>query len=318
MQIFNWLDTHADSRKGRLANQLLPIGVCLTLFVIFMSLSTLFINYLINPYSTDKIIIQVYPQALIAGFTLYFLTAIDYALIVGRMQSINTGAKARFTMNVFTCIGCFIGVSLTLFFWGFAKEIPWLIIPLLIFAASVMLKLAIEGKGYFVESSQIPKLLKIPTDFILKVLSFPTTILSGWMPTINNPHLAKLNLRNLAKWSLLLPFIIGIDDLVGYMGAMTIYNVFSLLIGIYLADIAIDILIFVSPKLTTKIVQNPWLSIGGAYAFLYLAYRSLSEAYNMLRLDFSTWGNDIILAVVGFTALIVILHLSSRKSAESK
>ena len=137
-------------------DQLFPIAVCLTLFVIFMALTNLFIGSFINPFSSEKIELKLSLVDVAVGFFLYFVTAIDYALIVGRMQASNPGLMKRFAMNVFTCLGCFVGVSMVLFLWGFAKEITGLIIPLLIFAGSVMIKLAYEGHEYFNEAKSIP------------------------------------------------------------------------------------------------------------------------------------------------------------------
>lgn len=253
----------------KLIDQIMPVVVCLVLFAIFVLATKIFIVNIINPFSLEKTRIQLLWPDIIAGFLLYFFTAIDYALVVGRMQTVNTGLKARFIMNVFTCIGCFVGVSLVLFLWGFVKEVAWLIIPLLVFAGSVMIRLAYEGTEYFNSKA---------TKKVLHFLYIPTKIYTHWMPEMNKPVVNRMSPVNLMKWSFLLPFIIGIDDLVGYMGAMTIYNAFSLIFGIYIADIVIDILIFISPSSTTKIVNNHFISFLGTIAFLFLAYKSFSEA----------------------------------------
>jgi len=64
---------------------------------------------------------------------------------------------------------------------------------------------------------------------------------------------------------------------------MTIYNVFSLLAGIYLANIVIDILIFASPSFTKKLVKSAILSFLASIAFLYLMYKSYSEAFHLIQ-----------------------------------
>src|SRR3989344_4547208 len=150
-----WLDTNPTDWRVRLLNQLFPVVVCLVLFGAFIGASHLFITQLINPIAVEPILIRLYPVDVAVGFFLYFVTAVDYALIVGRMQVANPGIKGRFLMNVFTCLGCFMGVSLVLFVWGFAKEIDWLIVVLLIFAGSVMVKLAYGSKEYFEHSERI-------------------------------------------------------------------------------------------------------------------------------------------------------------------
>jgi len=283
LTVFDWLDKKPNDPSMKLLNQLVPIVVCLILFVAFMGLSYFFIQNLINPFSAEKIRVELHLVDTMVGFFLYFVTAVDYALIVGRMQITNPGSKARFVMNVCTCVGCFLGVSLVLFLWGFAKEIPWLIIPILIFAGSVMVKLAFEGIEYFEHSKEIPTIVRSTLANILRIAHNFTTIFTFWIPELGSPKVKRMQLRDLAKWSLFLPFIIGLDDLVGYMGAMTIFNVFSLLFGIFLADILIDILIFVSPSLTKKMVENAFLSVMAALAFIYLSYKSYSEAFLLMH-----------------------------------
>ncbi len=301
------IDSTPNSTKTRIVNQLLPIIVCIVLFFAFVELSRFFIVFFINPSITEPIQLILRPLDFIVGFFLYFVTAVDYALIVGRMQNVNPGLRARFIMNVFTCVGCFVGVSVVLFLWGYAKEISWLILPLLIFAGSVMLKLAYEGKEYFDEHSNINKYFSRFTTTLLEVLYYPTRLFTFWMPELGSPNVKKMSLKSLASWSFFLPFIIGLDDLVGYMGAMTIYNVFSLLIGIYFADILIDILIFTSPALTKKIVVSPLLSILAAYAFIYLAYKSFSEAILLMHEKFHI---GLTTGLIGFTIFLGLVVLA--------
>ncbi len=267
----------------KLFGQLFPVAVCLVLFLIFIVLTNIFISYGINPYSNEKIELHLHLIDVSVGFFLYFVTAIDYALIVGRMQSKNPGLLKRFAMNVFTCLGCFVGVSVVLFLWGFAKEITWLIVPLLVIAGSVMIKLAYEGHDYFAYAQSIPAFIRNFTMITLRILYTPTKIFTFWMPELGSPRVENMSIWKLSQWSFFLPFIIGIDDLVGYMGAMTIYNAYGLLFGIYLADILIDILIFVSPGLTKKLVENAILSLLAVYAFLYLGYKSFAETYHILQ-----------------------------------
>lgn len=299
MPVLSWFDTHAHTPQGKLANQLLPVVICLLLFVGFIVLSIFFINTLINPWSTEAISIELHLTDVLVGFFLYFVTAVDYALIVGRMQTKNPGVVPRVIMNVGTCLGCFAGVSGVLFLWGFAKEIPSLIVILLLFAGSVMIKLAYEGIEYFEKAAVIPLVIRHFFSSALRFLHSITTIFTFWIPQLGSPNVKKMSLSSLAAWSFFLPFLIGTDDLVGYMGAMTIYNVFSLLFGIYLADIVIDILIFVSPAFTKKMVENAVLSLLAALAFLYLAFTSYREAYHLLHEAFElSYSTLLVLSVV--------------------
>ena len=307
--IYYWLDREQDHKYVKLANQLIPVVVCLILFMFFISISYLLILYGINKVATNKIVFEFSLMDIGIGFFLYFVTAVDYALIVGRMQVANPGSKARLIMNVFTCVGCFFGVTLVLLIWGFARDISWLILPLLIFAGSVMIKLAYEGIGYFQNAKYIPQIIRTFTTIILKGLYYITNVFTFWIPKIATPDVKPMAMMSLAKWSFLLPFIIGLDDLIGYMGAMTIYNVMGLLIGIYLADIFIDILIFVAPSLTKKVVNSAILSLIAAYAFMYLAFKSFTESYILLKEKFIFSNGEIFSGVLIFILIIFLIDL---------
>jgi len=195
---------------SRTTQQLIPVVICLTMYVIFMVLSVLFIKNLINPFSTEKILLQFRLVDFLVGFFLYFVTAIDYALIVGRMQITNPSLPARVVMNIFTCLGCFVGVTLVLFLWGFAKEVNWLIVILLIFAGSVMVKLAYEGLPYFQKDPHIWAPLRTLTVQVVSLLHRFTEGLTFWIPELGSPSVARMALKELAKWSFLLPSSLGL------------------------------------------------------------------------------------------------------------
>ncbi len=138
------------------------------------------------------------------------------------------------------------------------------------------------------------------------------------MPEIGKPSTRKMSTKKLFIWSLLLPFMIGLDDLVGYMGAMTIYNAFGLLIGIYIADVLIDILIFISPKFTTRLVKNAVLSLMATLAFLYLAYKSFNEAFYLLHEHYHVTGGQIFVEIVIFVVLVLLADLIMAKVQNRK
>ncbi len=315
--IFRYLDTN-KTKKVKLLNQLLPITICTILYIFSIWSSHYFIVNIINPTLEKKIIIDFHWIDVLVGFFLYFITAIDYALIIGRMQTSNPGSKARVIMNVATVIGCYVGVTLILFLWGFAKEITWLVIPILIFAGSVMIKLAFEGIDYFKNSTQIPKILSRATILTVNILHYLTRIFTFWIPEISKPSVKPMKSSNLLKWSFLLPFIIGLDDLIGYMGAMTVYNAFSLLIGIYLADIFIDILIFISPKFTKKIVESAVLSIIATFAFILLAYKSYSEALGLIHEKLLVSTKNIFINILLFFLIVILFDVVMAKLQHRK
>lgn len=315
--IFHWLDTN-KTKKGKLLNQLLPISICTIFYIFFIWSSHLYITHFINPNLVNKITAEFHWLDVLVGFFLYFVTAVDYALVVGRMQISNPGSKARVIMNIATVLGCYVGVTLVLFIWGYAKEITGLIVPILIFAGSVMIKLAFEGIDYFKDAENIPNFFSKPLIVFTTILYFLSRIFTFWMPEISKPTVKPLKTSQLIKWSFFLPFIIGLDDLIGYMGAMTIYNVFGLLIGIYFADVFIDVLIFISPKFTKKIVESATLSVLATLAFLFLAYKSYSEALSLLHEKFLFTHTNLLLDIGVFIVIVLIFDFVTAKTQNRK
>ena len=85
--------------------------------------------------------------------------------------------------------------------------------------------------------------------------------------------------------------------------------VFGLLVGIYIADIVIDILIFISPTLTSKLVQSSVLSFFATIAFLYLAYKSFFEAFDILHSHYQIRGNQILIDICMFIVFVVLIDI---------
>ncbi len=287
--------------------------VAMLMYVLFIISTRLIIKFLINPYVSNDPVLEIHFVDFVWGFILYFITAVDYAILVGRIQVKNPGIKARFIMNIFTCLGGYIGVELVLLMWGHFKEIDLLIIPILFFAGNVMIRLAHEGHEYYTEDKEIPTFFK---NFLYNLVKFfyPfAKFFTFWMPYVT-PKAEKFSSWKLAYLSFILPFLIGLDDLVGYFGAMTIFNAFGLVSGILFADVFIDILLFTKPKFTTKVVQNGIVAVLGTLAFLYLGYKSFSEMVHILE-DFN-FGNFVLIIIVGL--FIVITFFDPLKTRSKK
>jgi len=306
--VFYWLDNN-KSKQGKLLNQLVPIGISSILFVLAVLSARFYITDLINPTLNEEVVLKPRLLDILVGFFLYFVTAIDYALVVGRMLVTNQGSKARVIMNSFTVIGGYVGVTLVLFLWGFSKEIIVLVVRILIFAGSVMIKLASEGTDYFEHSQIIPQWVSSSTIFVVNILHYLTRVFTFWMPEISRPSIEPMKPGALMRWSFILPFVIGLDDMVGYLGAMTIYNVYGLLIGIFFADVFIDVIIFISPELTKKVVQSSILSLFATYAFLYLGFKSYHEVLLILQEKMYISNQSIFIDFMLFLLLVIIADL---------
>ena len=260
-------------------NQIVPIVVSLGGAIVFVGLTFLTI-LLLNSVDgiNNKINLEISFIQIFLGMFIYLKTAVDYAIFVGMMMEKNAGMYKRIAMNAGTSVGCYIGVSLILVLWYFFKEINWLMFILLIISGAVLLSLGDASQEHF---GKINKMLKRPIELFFNFVRPVVKALTFFMPE-GNFKPKKMRVWQLFLFSGLLPFLLGADDLAGYMALMNPINVFSLLIGIYFADAIIDILLFCNRNLTIKIVKNKWIIYIGTIFFIVLAFISFYGAIKII------------------------------------
>lgn len=260
-------------------NQLIPISVSLGCFVVFVLLTYFLLN-IINGFGIiqQKFILSISFTDILLGMVIYLKTAVDYAIFVGLMMDKNAGTVKRIAMNAGTSIGAFIGVSLVVILWAFFKEISWLMAILLVLAGAVLFSLGDSSQEHF---KAIPAKLKKPLEVFFNIVRPVISLLTFFMPN------GEFKPRKMAGWSLfifsgVLPFLLGADDLAGYMALIRTHNIFGLLIGIYLADAFIDIALFSNRKFTVRMVKNRWISYFGALFFVFLGVISFKHAFELI------------------------------------
>ena len=259
-------------------NNIIPVSISLALFAAF-SILTYFILLSLNTLNliTEKLSTTVVWEQVIIGMLIYFKTAVDYAIFVGLLMDQNVGTKKRIAMNVGTSIGAFIGVTMILVLWALFKEIDWLMFILLIIAGCILLSLGDASQEHF---KKLRMELRIPLEMFFNLIRPVVSIFTFFMPE-GDMKARKLGIKKLFILSAIVPFALGADDLAGYMSLLNAFNVFSILIGIYLADCIIDIALFANRELTIKIVKNQWVSYAGAIAFIILGVLSLVHAFKI-------------------------------------
>ena len=258
--------------------QLLPISVSLSFFIIFSYLTYFILKY-INTLNAveEKILITIIYEQVVLGMFIYLKTAVDYAIFVGRLMDKNQGIKKRLAMNIGTSLGCFFGVSLILIIWSIFKEVKIIMFILLLFSGMILIGLGDNSQEHFHDMN---KNFKTPVQVFFNITRPIVNMFTFFMPE-GSMKAKTLDLKSLFIYSAILPFILGADDLAGYMVLMSISNVFSLLIGIYLADAVIDIFLFTNRKLTTKFVKNKFISYFGAIFFIIIGVLSIIKAINI-------------------------------------
>ena len=210
-------------------NQLIPITVSLGFFVVFVGLTYLVLQVL-NGFDslTQKFVLGVSLTNVLLGMLIYLKTAVDYAIFVGLLMDKNEGTAKRIAMNAGTSVGAFIGVTLIVVLWSFFKEIPWLMAGLLVLAGAVLFSLGDTSQEHF---QQVPRKLRRPLELFFDFHRPIVNALTFFMPD------GDFKPKTMKVWPLFffsgfLPFLLGADDLAGYMTLITTTNIFGLLIGI--------------------------------------------------------------------------------------
>lgn len=226
----------------------------------------------------SKIQISLQPADIIIGMTIYLKTSIDFALFMGNLMHTNPGWQKRIAINFGTALGNCLGTITVLCIWFFLKEAPILLIIMIVLAALVLFEMAEEGLE---EIQQLPKVFKLLITLLKTVNILFGPLLSKILPEkkMNAP---KLSFARLFIFSLTIPFILGLDDFAGYIPLFTVVNVFSFILGVFLAHTLLNIGLFASPTLTTKITRHPLVVILGSIAFAGIGVWGLIEAFQIL------------------------------------
>lgn len=254
-------------------NNLIAIFISQSMCWIFIALSYCLIVFL-NTFGLDLSTSFDVKLALL-GMTIYLKTAVDYAIFVSRLMNNNLGLVPRIAMNAGTSLGAFIGVTMVFIIWAFFNQVPILMFIMLVIAGCILLEL---GEGSEEHYKELPEKIKKPVRLFFKILSPVYKKIIFFLPDFSTND-KKRTFWNLFFYSAIIPFILGIDDLAGYMSLMTPTNVFSFLCGIYIADSIIDAFLFMKPEITIKIIKNKWISFIGAIFFITLGLLSFYHAF---------------------------------------
>jgi hypothetical protein len=283
--------------KFSFKNNILPL---IFAFIVFILLS--FVYYLevlglnLLPFSTEKIITTINPIDVGVGLLIYLKTSIDFALFIGILMKRYPGLKNRYAIEIGTALGNTLGTALVLGLWVAFKEISILLGLMVLFASLVLLEMANSSLEHLYESDENKEdevevyswQIKI-ADFIKLLLSpilfFISPILSKVMPSMSlstSEEDSKKGFWGLFIMSMTIPFILGLDDFAGYVPFFKVVNVFGFGIGVFLGHCLLNILLFINPRLTIKIIKNPVIAILGAIAFILLGTYGIYEAIKIL------------------------------------
>lgn len=256
--------------------QLLPVVLTIiTFFVlcILLYFSIIGLNLLPN---NEKIILEIKPQDVLVGLTIYLKTSIDFAIFIGNLMKSNPGWKKRIAIEIGTASGNALGTIVILFIWNFFREVPILMAIMIFIASLVLLKMAEESFEELNHGSEkIPSFLGQQLQILIKILHIPNQIFRPILrlisPSASLTNMKTLPWRRLLLFSATIPFILGLDDFAGYIPLFNIINVYGFAIGVFLGHMLLNVALFISPRRTVEAVKNSWVLIIGGLAFVFIA-----------------------------------------------
>ncbi len=275
------------SSKNIVREQVIPIGLTVITFIGLVSLLYLTILFLNLLPLNQKIFLGIRKRDFLVGLTIYLKTGIDFAIFIGNLMHKNPGWKKRIAIELGTALGNGIGTILVLVIWSFFKEIPALLIFMVIIASFVLLEMAEGSFNEFIEFNKNKtkiigyiKTLKKPLNYIN---NFTSPVLGFFIPDLSLKDVKPLSFINLAVFSLSIPFVLGLDDFAGYIPLFSIINVFGFAIGVFAGHMLLNIGLFIFPKKTVGIVKNPIVLLFGGAVFIFIALFGFYEALRLLQ-----------------------------------
>ena len=230
----------------------------------------------------SKIIPRISISDIMVGFTIYLKTSIDFALFLGNLMRIYEGVQNRIALELGTSLGNGVGTLVILIIWTLFKEIPILLILMILLAAVVLLHMADEGLREFLERHTPPlgskKILMNTRTFLHWTTVWASPFTRVVLPsTTDSGKLAK-SFFGIIAFAFTIPFILGLDDFAGYIPLFSIVNILGFAIGTFLGHMLLTTALFSSPKRTVKIISHPIVVVFGSLAFVAIAGIGFFEA----------------------------------------
>lgn len=274
--------------QSKSLSQLVPLLLTAVVMAVFIALLYASIRVFNTIPFSEPINMNFRWIDVIIGATIYLKTSIDFAIFIGRLMAANPGWRSRVAIEIGTAAGNTFGTILVIGMWVLLKHVD-ILLALMVFVASLVLfELAHgslehfsnwEGRGGI--KKILYSLLHIFLDR-MKVLIHP--ILSRVMPDLGEKMKGKstLDWKNLLKFSMSVPFILGLDDFAGYVPLFTVVNVYGFAIGVIASHTLLNIALFLSPQKTIIAVKNEVVSFFGALAFIGLGIYGLVETVRII------------------------------------
>lgn len=268
-----------------LLSQFIPIFLTVITFLI-ISLGLILFAKILNLFPTnEKILINIKIPDVLIGLTIYLKTSIDFAIFIGNLIKTNPGWKKRVSVEIGTSLGNALGTIAILTVWFFFKDVELLLALMIFIASLVLLKMAEEGLGDFLEvykSQKLTRPLLRAKNLLSLINKLFSPILSRIIPSGKINSDKAFPFFRLLVFSLTVPFILGLDDFAGYIPLFSIVNVISFSIGVFLGHMILTASLFISPKKTVQLVETPIIIIFGSGAFILIALYGFMEVLKII------------------------------------
>lgn len=267
-------------------NQFIPVSLTVVVFLVLSALLWLEI-VILNHFTQTDILIHIDWVDIVIGMTIYLKTSIDFAIYIGNLMSRNPGWKSRVGIEIGTAVGNAAGTFAILLIWDFFREIKWLLVIMIALAALVLFKLAEEGLEHAKAGDRtFPSWFQKSVTLLEKFLGRFNKLVAPVLRYVI-PHVSMKSGSNLRFWPLFglaftVPFILGLDDFAGYVPLFSVVNVFGFAIGVFAGHMILNMLLYISPERTIRIVKNPIISFLGSIAFVLLGIWGLYEAVKLI------------------------------------
>jgi hypothetical protein len=241
----------------------------------------------LNTVAQARIVPTLRIGDILLGLTIYLKTSVDFAIFIARLMEGNPGWRSRVAIEIGTAVGNAAGTIAVLAVWAFFKEVKLLLALMILLAALVLFKLAEDGLEHAkTTDKKYPDWFRRRVDWLEWVLDHINKaiapVLRYVIPKFNMGGKQGLRFWSLLGFSFTVPFILGLDDFAGYVPVFNVVNVFGFSVGVVIGHMLLNVLLYLSPAVTIRVVKNPIISVVGSLAFIGLAIWGIVEVLHLL------------------------------------
>jgi hypothetical protein len=239
------------------------------------------------PLTGAKISTVINPVDVLVGLTIYLKTSIDFALLIGILMQKYPGLKNRYAIEIGTAVGNALGTAIVLAIWVLFKEVSILLGIMVLLASLVLFEMAHSSLEHVHEENTLRgfrlRFVNSLEKLLSPILYVISPVLNKIMPGMSmNSEVKSKSIWGLFITAFTVPFILGLDDFAGYVPLFQAVNVFGFGVGVFAGHCILNILLFINPEATIRIIKNPNIAILGSLAFIGLGTFGLYEAVKIL------------------------------------